>query len=433
MAKSNSLIKKINRAFLLQAGLISIAALLSVYFAKIVIDEILIKSALEQESAYFWKNYEHNNSFNLPDTLNLTGYRNKNAIREIDPELISDQPGFHEYQLADRKLVLFLSTRNRQPLYLVYNRGQVDTLAAFYGLFPLSLVLIVLYLALWLTYRFSRRTLSPVIRLAQQVNKIDFKSVDLSLLKEDQLYYDSDDDIQVLFEAIVHMGERLESYISRERNFTRDASHELRSPLTVINIATDMLLSDQNLSASAQKTIQRIKRAIADMGELTEAFLLLARETDSALSRDLVSINSVIREELYRSELLKQKKNISIRFEPECDLTTYASDKVLSVLIGNLIRNAILYTDEGSIEITINDRSVVISDSGQGIEKQKVKELFKPFVRGDNNNNSHGHGVGLTIVKRLSERFNWPVSIKSLPGEGTTVVVDFPDATVQQI
>lgn len=430
MAKSNGLIRKINRAFLLQAGLISIAALLSVYFARVVIDEILIKNAIQQEADYFWQNYQLNENFNLPDTLNLTGYLDKQGITEITADQLPDQPGFHAYSQHDENLVLHLSQKKNHSLYLIYNRGQVDALAAFYGLFPLSLVLIVLYLALWLTYQYSRRTLSPVICLAEQVNKIDFTTFDLSQLKNEKPQFDSDEDIQVLFEAILQMGERLESHIDRERNFTRDASHELRSPLTVINIAADILLSDEALSKMAKKTIHRIKRATTDMEELTATFLLLARETDSALSKDSVCINHVLQEEIEHSELLKQKKDIDIQYNANSQLFTQAPEKVLSVLFGNLIRNAILYTDQGKIEITINNHCVTISDSGQGIEQNKVKDIFKPFVRA--NNSKHGHGVGLTIVKRLSDRFNWPISIESQPGEGTTIVVDFPESSVKQ-
>ena len=88
MAKSNGLLRKINRAFLLQAGLLSIAALLSVYFAKIVIEEILIKNAIQQEADYFWQKYQQNENFNLPDTLNLTGYLDKQGITEIAEDQI---------------------------------------------------------------------------------------------------------------------------------------------------------------------------------------------------------------------------------------------------------------------------------------------------------------------------------------------------------
>jgi signal transduction histidine kinase len=428
MQKRSGLIHKITRAFLLQAVLISVAAMLSVFFAKIVLEEILIKEAIKQEADYFWENYQLEQTFPLPDTRNLTGYFN---IEQLPPYLPRDVPkdtGFYEYE--DNEIVLYVSQQHARTLYLLYNRGQVDTLAAYYGLFPLALILIVLYLSLWVTYRVSRRTISPVSLLARQVNKIDIAARDLSSLQIENLPFDIDDDIQVLADAIVNLGDRLDAFITREQNFTRDASHELRSPLTVINIAADMLLSEQELPVAAQKSVVRIKRAAADMQELTEAFLLLARESDQGLSEEPVCVNDVIEEEVERARLLNSEKQLEIIYSPQRTLITRASDKVLSVLFGNLIRNAFLYTEEGRIVIDIKDNSVIIKDSGKGMSQQQVDEIFKPYYRG-NNTSTHGYGVGLTIVKRLSDRFNWPIKISSTPGKGTSVEVQLPESNIE--
>ncbi len=428
MRKRNGLIHKINRAFLLQGTLISIAVLFSVFFAKIVLEEILIKQAIKQEAEYFWENHQQNKSFPLPDTLNLTGYFN---VALLPPALQHNMPvqtGFYEYK--DDEIVLYISEQDSRTLYLLYNRGQVDTLVAYYGLFPLALVLIILYLSLWITYRFSRRTISPVSLLAHQVNKADIASGDLSSLQIENLPFKIDDDIQVLSDAIVNLGERLDAFITREHNFTRDASHELRSPLTVINIATDMLLSEYQLPEAAQNTVVRIKRAASDMAELTEAFLLLARESDQGLTSELVCINDIVEEEIERAQLLNKNTQLKVNFSAQYNLKTPASDKALSILFGNLIRNAFLYTEQGSIDININKDSVVIKDSGKGIPQQQVDDIFKPYYRG-NNTTAHGYGVGLTIVKRLSDRFNWPIIISSTPGKGTRVEVKFPESLIK--
>lgn len=426
MRKNSGLINKINRAFLLQGVLISIAVLLSVFFAKVVIEEILIKNAIEQEAGYFWDNRLVNNDFPLPDTLNLTGYFIQQQLPGVIRANIPDQPGFYEYEETGNRFVLQISHRGQDTLYLVYNRGQVDSLAAYYGLFPLALVLIVLYLSLWVTYRFSRRTISPVSWLARQVNEVDFSSRDFSSIQTDNLPYDADDDFLALSEAIIDMGSRLESFIERERNFTRDASHELRSPLTVINIAADMLQSEHKLPKAALDTVSRIKRATKDMEELIESFLLLARESDQALSKELVCINDVIESEIDRVQLINKTKALKISYSAQDRLHVQASDKVVSVLFGNLLRNAVLYTEQGGIDVVVRGDSVIIKDSGKGISDQQVSEIFKPYYRG--NTGTVGHGVGLTIVKRLSDRFNWPISIKSAPGMGTSVEVRFPNS-----
>ena len=422
MNPHRGLIHKINRAFIVQGLFISIAALLSVFFAKVVLEETLITEAIKQEAEYFWQRYQSDNSFPLPDTQNLTGYFD---IEKLPDDIRTGLPlsdGFHES--SEQHIVVYKSRQGDNNLFLLYYRDQVDSLAMYYGLFPLTLILIFLYTTLWFSYRFSRRMVSPVSWLASQVNNIDFNSNEISPIKLNEIPFETDEEIQLLANSIVHLGERVDKFIERERNFTRDASHELRSPLTVIRIATDMLQSEPSLPALATSSLQKIRRAADDMEDLTEAFLLLARESDDALTIDSVNVNDIVHEEVDRAELFNRVKKLPISVNEQSQLEIHASDKVLSVLLGNLIRNAILYTETGTIKITVTDISVIIEDSGVGMSKEEVDNIFMPYYRAKNGNNV-GHGVGLTIVKRLSERFNWPLRVKSFPGEGTRIEVIF--------
>jgi signal transduction histidine kinase len=421
MKHRRGLIHKINRAFIFQGLFISIAALLSVFFAKVVLEETLIKEAIRQEAEYFWQQYRSNKNFPLPDTQNLTGYFDTSNLPD---DIKTKQPlsqGFHESK--DQGVVVYKSRQQDTDLYLFYFRDQVDSLAIYYGLFPLSLILIFLYTTLWFSYRFSHRMVSPVSWLAGQVNRIDFGAKEISPIDLEEIPFKTDDEIQLLANSIVHLGERLDSFIERERNFTRDASHELRSPLTVIRIASDML-SEQGLTPAAQKNVLKIKRAADDMEDLTEAFLLLARESDNALSTDEVCINDIIDEEIDRAQAFNKTKKIPINVSSADRLLIPAADKVVSVLLGNLIRNAILYTEHGHIHITVTHSSVIIEDSGIGMPEDQVEQIFSPFYRG-NNTAAIGHGVGLTIVKRLSDRFGWPLKIESAPGKGTRIEIQF--------
>ena len=422
MKPHRGLIHKINRAFIIQGLFISIAALLSVFFAKVVLEETLIKEAIQQEAEYFWKRYQSDDTFALPDTQNLTGYFD---IEQLPDDIKTRLPltqGFHESN--EQHIVVYKTRQDDKDLYLLYYRDQVDSLAVYYGLFPLTLILIFLYTILWFSYRFSHRMVSPVSWLADQVNRIDFSAKKISPINLDEMPFKTDDEVQLLANSIVHLGERLDNFIERERNFTRDASHELRSPLTVIRIASDMLLSEQDLTQPAQNSVLKIKRATKDMEDLTEAFLLLARESDNALSTGEVCINDIVDEEIDRAQAFNRTKKIPINVSSTGTLLIPASDKVISVLLGNLIRNAILYTEHGHIDITVTHSGFIIKDSGIGMPEDQVKQIFSPFYRG-NNTTAVGHGVGLTIVKRLSDRFGWPLRIDSIPEKGTQVEILF--------
>ncbi len=421
--------RSLGRAFLLQAVFISIAAVIGVYVAGFTIEEVLIERALEEEAAYFWRHHTEDASFPLPDTRNLTGYMSRSGGRPLPPGLGVMEPGFHKLPSQVDFSVVYVSEQQAERLYLVFDGERVGELALYFGLMPLMGALIVVYLATWLAYRVSRRAISPVIWLAREVHKVDPLAPDATLFDTGSMPGKPDEDVLALAEALSSLSRRINELVTRERNFTRDASHELRSPLTVIRIAADMLLGEQELDRPARNSVLRIKRAAADMEELTEAFLLLARESDQALSMDPVCLNDVVADELERARGLLAKKPVEVRTHEDCRVMVVASEKVLSVLVGNLIRNAFSYTDAGRVDVHIGESGLTIEDSGVGIPEEQVQQVFEPFFR-SKGSRAGGHGVGLTIVKRLSDRFQWPVEIESKPGEGTRVGVRFPDALV---
>ena len=403
--------------------MITVAAILGVFLAKLMIEERLVKSAILEEADYFWKYYLGDDEFNLPDTKNLTGYFDPNLLPSIIQDKLPTEPGFYEFSDLSNRLVLYVSKGQHETLYLVYYRGQVDALVLYYGLFPLLVVLTILYLTLWLAYRYSRRTISPITRLATHINELDLNKKDLSLTLKDP-GFKSDDEIQILTDAISHLGERLNEFVTRERNFTRNASHEFRTPLTVINIAADMMLIDNNLPDKSQNSLLKIKRAVYDMESLTEAFLMLAREDAGSMTQFEVNVNQVVKGQIERTRFLKESKDVEIRVNEKSQLRVHSSETVIGVLVGNLIRNAILYTEQGEVRIDIEEDRLTVIDSGPGIPQSSIDRIFDPFHR-VSNDNSPGYGIGLTIVKRLCDRFHWDIEVSSEGARGTSFRLRF--------
>jgi signal transduction histidine kinase len=168
------------------------------------------------------------------------------------------------------------------------------------------------------------------------------------------------------------------------------------------------------------------------MEELIGAFLLLARESEAGLPVETVSINDLVADEIERARVLAEGRPVTSATRAECRLYLDAPERVLSVLLGNVLRNAFSYTDAGEVTVDIRPSGVVIRDTGVGMAPDKVREMYEPFVRGDASRRG-GHGVGLTIVRRLSDRFGWPVEISSQPGVGTRVEMRFPGARAEPL
>jgi signal transduction histidine kinase len=321
---------------------------------------------------------------------------------------------------------VFVSGGPSGRLYLVFNQEQVDALAFYFGAVPLTLVLMVIYVIAWFTYRVSRRAVSPVIWLANIVQQWDPKHPDVAAIGPERLPVDVEGEVRVLAAALHEFASRIESFVERERNFTRDASHELRTPLTVIRMASDLLLSDGELQPHADRSVRRIRGAARDMEALIESFLILARESDTGLPEEDFLANDVVQEEIEKARPLIADKPIELRLEQAAMFALHAPPRVLAVVLGNLLRNACHYTERGSITVRVEADRIVVEDTGLGMTPDQLQHAFDPFFRADPRPDG-GQGVGLTIVRRLSQRFAWTVTLESEVGRGTRATIRFPN------
>ena len=428
MSERSGLRRKIWVAFILQATAISFAAVVGVYGASAVIKHVLIQRALQEEATHFWERRQGDPRAQVPDTYNMTGYLTD--VRHPEPALPEAMrglsPGFHSLPRAKGGSLVMVSDRGGMRLYLLFKQEQVDSLAFWFGVVPLALVLAVVYLIAWTTYRASKRAVSPVIWLADQVRRWDPKQPDASALRPENLPEDVQGETLTLASSLHDFASRIGQFVEREHNFTRDASHELRTPLTVIRVAGDMMASDHELSPTSHRALKRMQAAGRDMEALIEAFLILAREGDTGLPDEVFSVCEVVREEIEKVRPLVAGKNVELLLSLDQDFELRAPPRVFSVLLGNLLRNACHYTDSGSVLVLVKHKSISVQDTGVGMDAEELAKVFEPFYRAGDRCKD-GQGIGLSIVRRLSERYGWPVQMTSEPGRGTTATVGFPD------
>jgi len=417
--------RRFGRAVTLHIGLIAIAVILGIFAANWIIEERMVKQALTSESEHFWAKFKTDPDFALPDTSNLKGYLSINSDNELLPqELRGLTLGFHELQSNSDYRVALVSKLGSEQLTLVFNAGQVRQLAILFGLVPLGFLLFVIYGSVFASYRLFRSSVSPVVMLAKKVQKLGPETLNSEDFNVDDLDDNVDQEIISLTHALNQLVLRVENFVEREREFTRNVSHELRTPLTVINMACDLILQEPDIKSSSEKTVNRIKTAASNMVNLVETFLLISREMDDDLKTDAISIMTIIESELEFIQPLIENKPVEIRIENDNDFSVKANEKVLSGLIGNLLRNAATYTDEGQISIEISEQSLTISDTGIGMNQSEIDQVFDAHYRG-NHTKRAGHGIGMTIVKKLADRFRWDINIQSVPKQGTIVSINF--------
>lgn len=427
----STLKSKLSRKMTLQACLIGLVAVLSIGFASVVLEQFLVREALKSEAQHFWSAYEANQAFQAPNTANLKGYLTLENSDDGLPEALKGYGlGFQKMHGQTAHSLMYTSERYGMRLYLLFDGKSVLRLALFFGIFPLSIVLLLIYLTAWWIYRESNYLLSPIVWLANKFDHFDPAHPDGNLTDLSDIPGDVDWEVEKLVSSFSAYSRRIKRFVERERAFTRDASHEFRTPLTVIKMASDLLLAEQDLDDFSKKYVSRIKWSARDMEELIDAFLILARETDKEFEDEHTVVANIVDREIKNAEIYLDKKPVSINIDEQYPLELFTARKVISIVLGNLIRNAVLYTNEGSVTVVIKEYSVAIVDTGIGMDEEQIKKIFQPYYRADQDGKTKrkGYGVGLTIVKRLSNRFNWLVQVNSEVGVGTKVEVFFDES-----
>lgn len=416
--------RKLKSAFIVQALLVTFAILAGTLIAGQYAINHLSKRSLNEESARFWQSLEKDPAARPPWSSVLQGYFVPHASRGngVPGYMRTMRPGLYALH-ADQRMVL-VQDGDAGRLYLTYSQKRLLRYALWLTLAPVLLALLAVFGSTWLTYRIARRVVAPVDWLAREVAEWDPREPDTRMLAPDKLPVDAGQETRQLAGALQRMATRTREFVRRERDFTRDASHELRTPLTVIRVASDLMQGDPELPARMQRSLARIQRSGRDMEAVIDAFLILARESDIEPQRETFDVRDVVYEQVGELRPLLAGKPVEMKVVESGSPRLHASPRVLAVMVGNLLRNACTFTEQGEVEVWIGADRLVIRDTGIGMSEEAVHRAFDPFYRADLENPS-GKGMGLSIVRRLGERFDWPVTIDSEPGSGTTATIRF--------
>lgn len=225
-----------------------------------------------------------------------------------------------------------------------------------------------------------------------------------------------------------------ERAIAKEKSeFFANASHELKTPITVMQGLTELMLNDEDLGQDAQKRIERIHKESVRMASLISDMLMLSRlenGTKAELATASVNIRTCFEEALEGQRAKLLEKNISVCVTGEGKIN--ADPQKIYEIAENLCSNAINYNKEGgSIFVTIKDEGDVVSvscrDTGIGIEKKHIPLLCQRFYRVDKSHSKKtgGTGLGLAIVKHICAIYGATLEIESELNQGTVVTVKF--------
>ena len=418
--------RKIRLAFVTHALLSSVILTLGLLPVGLLVRHVLLVERWQGESDAVFAAPAEQRQARLPRaTTSRAWFIPPDASTATLPvELRALGPGLHDIESGSPLDVAFVDARDSGTFVARFSSAIVDQAILLTELIGLLLALAAIYLTSWLTYRTSARLVAPVSWLAEVVQRWDPRDPDGSILAPANLPPDAGSEVRHLASALGSMAERVGDFVERERDFTRDASHELRTPLTVIRVATDLMLADPQLSTRQHRSLARVQRAGRDMEAVIEAFLILAREADIAPQSEAFDVAEVVHEELERAQALVAGKPVEIELVEDANPRLYAPRRVLNVMLGNLLSNAAHFTDAGRITLHVSGDRIEVRDTGIGMSAQTLERAFDPFWRADITRED-GKGMGLSIVRRLGERFGWPVTLSSVEREGTQATIRF--------
>jgi len=231
----------------------------------------------------------------------------------------------------------------------------------------------------------------------------------------------------------------IEAAVEAQNRFASDASHEFRTPLTIMLAETEVVLNKRDLSLErAKRALRSNYQELVRLRELSEGLLQLAQSTRPTPAHELatVTLDETINDAVNQVLKLAQTKRIAIRADAPKMLVKGDARSILQTLT-ILLDNAIKYSPNGST-ISIDCREdhtyayISINDEGPGIAPEELPHIFERFYRADKARSEQkaGYGLGLTIAKRLTEQYGGHITVQSTLKKGSTFTIKLPKPEV---
>jgi signal transduction histidine kinase len=338
------------------------------------------------------------------------------------PEIISHySPGFyHDINIDEKKYHLAVIQSTRGIKYITFDITEIENEEKNVGFLVLLATLLSILLSSILIYWLSSNVIKPVSLLAHEVANIDVNQRNVRIADKFE-----DVEVSLIAKSFDHYLDRVDQFIEREQSFTSTASHELRTPLSIISTSAELLQEKVDIPESSKHYLNNIRRNSQDMSEIITALLFISRESSQTASSNITERTSL--KEITNKILEDFSLDNNTRY---ADISiTYADNSIakalyshIYIVIKNILVNAIKYSNNKAITISINNHILQVCDKGPGIANEEYNDIYKKGVKG---NNSQGNGLGLFIVKSFCDYYQWHIDIQSSADTGTTVSIKF--------
>ncbi len=349
------------------------------------------------------------------------GIRGAHAVPE---SLRGLGPGYHEdVVLADRLYYVLARDVGSTPVYVAYDITTIEATEERQELLLLAIAGGIVLLSCLAGYGLARTIIAPIDRLTRQVRA-------LRPGEHGSRLHDGgrSDEIGVIAGAINGLLDRIDRFVEREQEFAATASHELRTPIAVISGSADVLAVVPGLPEASRRPIGRIVRAAHDMNEIVTALLVLAKErgADPVHEEEHTDVDEVIRHAIDDHRHLLARKEITVDAERLEPTVVAAPRGVVSIVVNNLVRNALQHTERGIVSFSLHGGAFALRNAGR-IPAAGTPGPAAPQSRARAANPAR-KGLGLALIERICVRYGWTFTLESDEPGSAVVTVDFGEA-----
>jgi signal transduction histidine kinase len=382
------------------------------------IEDEFIEREVRQEAQYLQQAYEQNKQWSAPRVGYMQLYFSKNSLPKDIKQRYIDEPQRKEFAGENGRHFHLLALPKSENVYLVAEVSEMLLVRPFTaGILKLMLIsgLILVLLAFVIAWQLGRKTAMPLKQLADLVNGVAPENIPDKFAEQFP-----NNEIGILAQTLESAMTRINQSLLREKCFTRDVSHELRTPVAIIKNAVEVY-RNQHSADENNPVIDRISQASTQMEQTVTTLLTLAREEHTEAHKKRIKILPLIEQSIIDQHHLINHKPIQVEVNDNCDVEVYAQSGMLTVLLDNLIGNAFQYTQQGKVTIEMQDKTLIVADTGPGIETSIADKITEPAVKGSQ---STGYGFGLSIVKRLCEHQGWLLRFSSEQGTKISITLE---------
>jgi two-component system, OmpR family, sensor histidine kinase ArlS len=316
----------------------------------------------------------------------------------------------------------FFKKENEQEIYGVfYDTNQEDYYALIsasdnYGnrkLTYLAYILVFSYIIFtavsWLiTYAVVKKRLSPINDFHKKIKSINENNLETRV----EVNKGKKDEIDLLATEFNKMLKRISQSYKKQKEFTSNASHELRTPISRLTAQLENRIIAENKEGNFNDFNKTLLQDINQLSELTSSLLLLSQlDSDFNQYQELCRIDELIFDSAEKINTQFPDFKLDLEFLEVNVLEIKGNKSLLTIAFSNLLKNAYLYSESKQVHVSIesvaNKLNVLIMNDGHLISQEEIKKIFQPFMRGKNaKNNKNGLGLGLRIVQRVFNQHN---------------------------